>query len=165
VGTVPAVKVAARASRRFTLLATPNTAHGAYSLGLIARFAAGAVVDRYGAPNLAVLSERILLGEPVDDATLAAELAPAFHDDTRGRTDAIVLGCTHYPLIRDALRAVAPWPIAWIDSGEAIARRALALADPPSGAPVAYVTAASDVARYRAVFGREGFGRVDVLDI
>ena len=40
VGTVPAVKVAARASRRFTLLATPNTAHGAYSLGLIARFAA-----------------------------------------------------------------------------------------------------------------------------
>jgi glutamate racemase len=165
VGTVPAIKVAARdsASRRFTLLATPNTAHSAYSHALIDQFAQGCVVDCYGAPNLAVYAERMLLGEAVDPALLTAELAPAFHDDARGRTDAVVLGCTHYPLILDALRGAAPWAVQWIDSGEAIARRALAVEDTPPERSVAYVTAAADVVRYHDVFRREGFDSVELL--
>lgn len=165
VGTVPAVKVAARESlsKRFTLLATPNTAHSAYSLGLISQFAEGCVVACYGAPNLAVYAEQMLLGEQVDPALIVAELAPAFHDDARGKTDAVVLGCTHYPLIIDALRAAAPWTVQWIDSGEAIARRALAAADTAPAVSVAYVTNAADVARYRDVFVREGFDAVEVI--
>lgn len=165
VGTVPAVKVAAQLSvtRRFTLLATPNTAQSTYSANLIAQFAQGCVVDCYGAPNLAAMAERMLLGERVDAAALAAELAPAFTDDARGKTDAVVLGCTHYPLIMDALTAAAPWPVRWVDSGEAIARRALAQADVPPARSVAYVTRAADVPRYRDLFTREGFEVVEVL--
>jgi glutamate racemase len=34
-----------------------------------------------------------------------------------------VLGCTHYPLLRDALETVAPWPVQWCDSGLAVARQ------------------------------------------
>ena len=109
VGTVPAVKTAAAQSktRRFTLLATPNTAQGRYTEALIAEFAQGCVVDVHPAPHLAADAENLLLGNAVDPAKLRADLAPAFHDDARGRTDSIVLGCTHYPLILKELSAVA----------------------------------------------------------
>lgn len=169
VGTVPAIKVAAAQSnsKRFALLATPNTAHSSYTNALIEQFAGGAIVDAVGAPNLAKLAEKILLGETVGDAAIEAELAPAFCDDAKGRTDAVVLGCTHYPLILDRLQKNAPWLVQWIDSGEAIARRALSLVDVEiaPARSIAYVTAEMDVERYRAVFLREGFEEVRVLKI
>lgn len=166
VGTVPAVKVAAQRSttRRFTLLATPNTASSRYSEDLIKQFATDCVVDTYGAPNLATLAESMLLGQSVSDDALRAEIAPAFHDDARGKTDCVVLGCTHYPLILSSLERIAPWPVTWIDSSEAIARRALSLEDTPPTASIAYVTADQDVARYQAAFTREGFAETRTLE-
>jgi glutamate racemase len=167
VGTVPAIKPATERSitRRFTLLATPNTAASSYSSALVNQFAVGCVVDSYGAPNLAAMVEAHLLGATLDDDTLRAELAPAFFDDTAGRTDCMVLGCTHYPLIADAITRVAPWPVILVDSSAAIARRAHALADSAPTASIAYVTAESDIARYREVFMREGFDDVRALTL
>jgi glutamate racemase len=167
VGTVPAIKPAASLSktRRFTLLATPNTAASEYSSSLIAQFASDCVVDSYGAPHLAAIAEKILLGDAVDDDSIRAELAPAFFDDARGRTDCLVLGCTHYPLIAERLDAVAPWPVAFVDSSAAIARRALTLADTPPPHRIAYVTADTDIDRYREVFRREGFVKVHALTV
>ncbi len=166
VGTVPAIKVAAAESRsrRFTLLATPNTARSSYSQQLIAEFAADCTVDCYGAPELARYAEYALLGEPVDDTAWRQELAPAFHDDAQGRTDTIVLGCTHYPLVQAQLAQAAPWPVRWVDSSEAIARRALALPHVPME-PFAYVTGAPEVDRYAALFAREGFAATQWLDV
>ena len=167
VGTVPAIKVAAQQSqtKRFTLLATPNTAHSRYTDNLIAEFAGNCTVDVAPAPNLAAYAERMLLGETIDADALRSELAPVFHDGVEGRTDAVVLGCTHYPLILDALKAVAPWEVTWIDSGAAIARRALELADAAPNASVAYVTSHADVERYRAVFLNEGFSDVRAITL
>lgn len=169
VGTVPAVKVAASqsATKRFTLLATPNTAQSEYTRDLIAQFAEGCRVDSIGAPNLAQIAEAWLLGAPVTEEALRAELAPAFLDDASGKTDAVVLGCTHYPLMVERLRSAAPWPVKWIDSGEAIARRALSLAaeDTALNPSVAYVTRAEDVARYRDVFLREGFDEIRAVTL
>lgn len=169
VGTVPAIKTAAAQShsKRFSLLATPNTAHSSYTSELIADFAQGCKVDAVGADHLAEMAEALLLGDRVADADLARAIAPAFCDNAQGRTDAIVLGCTHYPLILDRLRAVAPWGVRWIDSGEAIARRALSLAqeDTRPEHSVAYVTRAEDVDRYRALFLREGFDKVEALTL
>jgi glutamate racemase len=167
VGTVPAIKVAAATTRskRFTLLATPNTAQSKYSATLIQQFAADCVVDCFGAPTLAEIAERILLGNAVRPDHIRNALSPAFHDDVRGRTDCIVLGCTHYPLILDALTAAAPWPVTFIDSSDAIARRALSYPDAPPASSTAYVTDAADVARYRELFLREGFDAVDALSV
>ena len=169
VGTVPAIKVAAGQSktRRFTLLATPNTAQSSYTQALVAEFASECVVDCYGAPELARYAESVLLGQSVSFEALRTELAPAFQDDAKGRTDTIVLGCTHYPLILDRLRAVVPWEVDWIDSGEAIARRALSFSPEEDimSRSAAYVTSTADVARYREVFAREGFGIVRALTL
>ncbi len=159
VGTVPAIKVAAEQSRtrRFTLLATPNTAGGDYTNGLIAEFAGNCVVDCYGAPKLAALAEAMLLGETLAPDALRAELAPSFIDDARGRTDMVILGCTHYPLILEALVEEAPWQVGWIDPSPAIARRALSQLQGNGTRNIAYVTREEDVARYAPIFAREGF--------
>lgn len=161
VGTVPAVKVAAERSKshRFTLLATPGTANSSYSKDLIARFAKGCMVDDYGAPHLAQLTEAILLGDPVSPELLRQQIAPCFHDDARGRTDSIVLGCTHYPLIIERLISLAPWAVDWIDSSPAIARQALKQYKANGEATSqAYVTTEQNIGRYAPVFAREGFG-------
>lgn len=166
VGTVPAIKVAGAVSttRRFTLLATPNTAASSYSQELIDQFATDCVVDRYGAPNLAALAEQALLGAHVDPAVWTRELAPAFHDDARGRTDAVILGCTHYPLVLPQLRNAAPWDVQWIDASDAIARRALAEPSAPSPS-LAFVTAEKDITRYQLLFTQEGFEATQALVI
>lgn len=166
IGTVPAVKVAAEqsATHRFTLLATPNTAHSPYSKSLIDQFAQGCVVDAVGAPKLASLCEQYLLGKPIADAAWREEILPCFHDDARGKTDSIILGCTHYPLVTDILKKLAPWPVAWIDSGDAIARQSLR-GYSGDGVQAAYVTDGADCARYEALFRREGLGECRALTL
>lgn len=167
VGTVPAIKPASQqsASRRFTLLATPNTAISSYTSGLIDQFARDCIVDIYGAPRLAAIAESILLGDPVDEQALREELAPAFHADARGKTDCLILGCTHYPLIAAHIHKLAPWPVTLIDSSEAIARRALSLEATPPTASIAYVTAAADIVRYQPIFAAEGFQETRALEM
>ena len=124
VGTVPAIKPACAASRtkRVSVLGTSGTVKREYTQALIRDFAQGCDVNLVGSSRLAPLAEKFLNGESVGDAEIAAEIAPCFVDDGH-RTDTVVLACTHYPLLLDRLRALAPWPVDWIDPAPAIARR------------------------------------------
>ncbi len=125
VGTVPAVKPAAAASRsrRISVLATPGTVARDYTRDLVKSFAGDCAVDLVGAPRLAALAENALRGEAVDDAAVRLEIAPAFVDRDGRRTDTIVLACTHYPLLVSTFDRIAPWPVAYLDPAPAIARR------------------------------------------
>ena len=125
VGTVPAIKPAAASSRSrmISVLATPATVARDYTQGLIRSFARDCAVTLVGAPRLAALAEAALRGEPVSAGDIEAEIAPAFVERHGRRTDAVVLACTHYPLLIDRLDALAPWPVRFIDSAAAIARR------------------------------------------
>ena len=66
----------------------------------------------------------------------AREIAPCFVEEGGRRTDTIVLACTHYPLLLDRLKRLAPWPVEWIDPAPAIARRVDALLGPDDGNPM-----------------------------
>lgn len=123
VGVVPAIKPAAAVSQSkvIGLLATPGTVQRSYTHRLIADFAADCVVLRHGAPSLAALAEACLRGETVDDAAFFEQIEPLFAEDRR--MDTVVLGCTHYPLVVERLAKVAPWPVRWVDSGDAVARQ------------------------------------------
>lgn len=125
VGTVPAIKPACAQSRtkRIAVLGTRATVSLEYTHALIRDFATGCDVVLVGSPNLASLAERELSGEPVADAEITAEIAPCFVDRDNRRTDTVVLACTHYPLLTARFRALAPWPVDWIDPAPAIARR------------------------------------------
>lgn len=126
VGTVPAVKPAAAAtrSRLVSVLATPGTVSRDYTRKLIADYAGGVEVTLVGSTRLAALAEAAMRGEGPDEAGIAAEIAPCFVERDGRRTDVIVLACTHYPLLLEAFRRLAPWPVDWIDPAPAIARRA-----------------------------------------
>ncbi len=132
VGTVPAIKPAAEQSRtrHVAVLATPGTVKRDYTQELIRSFAGDCRVTLVGSTRLAGLAESHLRGEAVDDAAIAAEIAPCFPPD-EARTDVVVLGCTHYPLLLDAFRRLAPWPVAWLDPAPAIARRVVQLIGGP----------------------------------
>ena len=58
---------------------------------------------------------------------MRAEIAPCFIEREGGRTDIVVLACTHYPFLVNRMRKTAPWPVDWLDPAEAIARRAMSL--------------------------------------
>ena len=125
VGTVPAIKPAAAASRtgRISVLATPGTVARDYTRDLVRAFAGDCIVDLVGAPRLAALAEEVMRGETLDARAVAAEIAPAFVDRDGRRTDTIVLACTHYPLLAEAFERLAPWAVTYVDPAPAIARR------------------------------------------
>ena len=125
VGTVPAIKPAAALSRSrlVSVLATPGTVARDYTRALIESFAGDCQVTLVGSTALAGLAEAEMAGLPVQDAALAAEIAPCFVTDGEARTDCVVLACTHYPLLRARFERLAPWPVTFIDPAPAIARR------------------------------------------
>lgn len=121
VGVVPAIKPAARLSDngRIGLLATPATVKRVYLEQLVIDFAADCVIERVGHPDLVRWIEAWVAGVPLPESRLRSALEPFRLADV----DTVVLGCTHYPLILDTLKALLPTVRHWIDSGEAIARQ------------------------------------------
>lgn len=126
VGTVPAIKPAAASSlsKMFSVLATPGTVARDYTRELVRAYAGHCAVNLVGAANLAGLAERFMQGAAVADADIRAEIMPCFVETGARRTDTIVLACTHYPLLTERFKILAPWPVDWIDPAPAIARRA-----------------------------------------
>ena len=130
VGTVPAIKPAAAMSRTklISVLATPGTVARDYTQKLIQEFAGGCAVTLVGSKHLAKLAESAIHGEEIADGAIASEIASCFVQREGGRTDVIVLACTHYPLLLELFARVAPWPVDWIDfrSGDRAPRRSSA---------------------------------------
>lgn len=121
VGMVPAVKPAVSATRsgRISVLATPLTVTGESLAALIREHARGAEVLNVPAPGLVELVEAGLTTGPEAEATLRPLLDPLLKDGV----DTLVLGCTHYPFLRDAICSIAGPGVAVVDSGQAVARR------------------------------------------
>ena len=122
VGVVPAIKPAAEISksRVIGLLGTPGTVERTYTQQLIAEFAADCEVIKVGSSELVIMAEEALRGSLPDYELLGKILAPLFKHPA---LDTVVLACTHFPLISEALSQAAPKRVRWLDSGDAIARR------------------------------------------
>lgn len=122
IGTVPAIKPAAAGGGPIAIWATPATTGSPYQRRLIRDFADGVDVTAAPCPGLADAVQH------VDDAAIDAAVAAAAArtpDDIR----AVVLGCTHYELVAERIRAaVQPAgepPIALHGSAGAVAAQAL----------------------------------------
>jgi glutamate racemase len=136
VGTVPAIKPACAGSttKRISVLGTEATVQREYTRALIRDYAADCKVTLVGSKMLATFAEAEIAGTPVSDALISSEIGPCFRDED-GRTDTVVLACTHYPLLIERFSRLAPWPVAFVDPAPAIARRVGDLLGPsPSAA-------------------------------
>jgi len=131
VGTVPAIKPAAERTRSglVSVLATPATVKREYTKKLIRDYAAKCEVNLVGSTKLAELAELYMRGGFVEEAAVIDEINPCFVKRGDQRTDIVVLACTHYPFLVNRMRKMAPWPVDWIDTSEAIARRTLSLVE------------------------------------
>lgn len=125
VGLEPAVKPAVTISRsgKIGVLATPRTASGEPLGALIRTYAAGARVITVPAPGLADLVEAGCTSGPCVEAALRPLLDPLLDEGV----DTLVLGCTHYPFLRETIQRLAGPNLTLVDSGTAVARRARAV--------------------------------------
>jgi glutamate racemase len=126
VGLEPAVKTAAARTRtrRIGVLATSGTVASARFRRLVEQHAPSLEVVAQPCPGLVELIE-----EGVDGSLLQERLRAYVAPLVRAGVDAVVLGCTHYPFVREALSRVLGGDVDLIDSAPAIARRATSLLD------------------------------------
>jgi glutamate racemase len=127
----------ARDKRAIGVIATDSTVQsGAYTQAI-------AKID----PTIKVLERACPLFVPLAeegwaDDEVALSVAQTYLEDIRGRVDTLVLGCTHYPILRDVIQETVGDFVKLVDSGEATAlevrmllkNKGLARMTPPTGA-------------------------------
>jgi len=124
VGTVPAIKPAAEATQSgvIGLLGTDATVRQTYVDKLHKDHAPNMKLLRYAAPELVSAAEAKMRGEQFDPAVYVRAMAGLMEQPDGARLDVVVLGCTHFPLVEDELRAAAPH-VTFVDGAAGIARR------------------------------------------
>ena len=125
VGTVPAVKPAALHTQTgtFGLIGTQATIRQRYVDDLERDFANGKSLLRIAAPHLVDEAEAKLRGKPVDMAVIEEAVQRLRDMEGGDNIDAVVLACTHFPLLREELGALFGKDVALIDGADGIARR------------------------------------------
>jgi glutamate racemase len=123
VGTVPAIKPAALASktRAIGVLGTDATIRQPYVDRLAAEFASDCLVLRHGSAELVDLAEAKLHGEATDPEAYARILEGLTGQPGGDRIDTVVLACTHFRLVEPELNAAQP--LTYVDGADGIARR------------------------------------------
>ncbi|MGA9040814.1 MAG: glutamate racemase [Terriglobales bacterium] len=110
---------AASKNRKVAVIGTEATVSShAYLKALEAR---GIQAREKACPLLVPLVEEGWVEHPVTEQVAKIYLEEVFGDGFQS-ADVLVLGCTHYPLIKPVLRRVAPAQVAIIDSAESTAQ-------------------------------------------
>lgn len=123
IGTEPGIKPAIEATKtnNIGVLATPATLKGdKYQLLVNELFKSKQIsLFEQACPGLV---EQIEKGEVSSELTIKM-LETWLEPMKRNRVDTIVLGCTHYPLVSDAIKQIMGYDISLIQTGWAIAKR------------------------------------------
>ncbi|MHB9133575.1 MAG: glutamate racemase [Armatimonadota bacterium] len=119
VGVEPAVKPAATATRsgRVGILATPGTLRGERYHSLLDRYGDGLEVASVACPKFVPLVEAGKVDGDEVEAVVHEYLDPLL---TAG-VDTVVLGCTHYPFLREVVQRLSGPTVTVIDTGPAVA--------------------------------------------
>ena len=121
IGMEPAVKPAAEASKNGVIgvLATVGTLKSAQFAALLESYGRNVKVVTQACVGLVECIERGELDTPETKALIRQYTAPLLADGA----DTIVLGCTHYPFVKDAIREIVGDKISLIDTGAAVAKQ------------------------------------------
>lgn len=128
VGLEPAVKPAALSSKSgcVAVLATKRSLEGELFTATSARYADRVNILKAVGEGFVELVEQGLENSPEAEACVSRVVEPLI----AAGADKIVLGCTHYPFLKDTIeRVIADREVEVIDSGEAVCRRVEQLLD------------------------------------
>jgi len=153
--------VAASKGKSIGVIATESTVQsGAYTKA-IAKVDQNAVVIERACPLFVPLAE-----EGWAEAEVAGAVAETYLQDLRSQVDTLVLGCTHYPILKKVIQQMVGAQVELIDSGEATAvevkallrEGGLARTTPPTGALERQLC--DDLDHFYVTDAAERFGRV-----
>ena len=121
IGMEPAVKPAAEASKNgiIGVLATVGTLKSAQFAALLESYGRNVKVVTQGCTGLVECIERGELDTPETKALIRQYTAPLLADGA----DTIVLGCTHYPFVKQVIQEIVGDKITLIDTGAAVAKQ------------------------------------------
>jgi glutamate racemase len=121
IGMEPAVKPAAEASKNGVIgvLATVGTLKSAQFAALLAAYGRDVKVVTQACVGLVECIERGELDTENTKALIRLYTAPLLAEGA----DTIVLGCTHYPFVKDAIQEIVGDKITLIDTGAAVAKQ------------------------------------------
>lgn len=119
VGVVPAIKPATALTQnaKIAVMATPATARSAYLSSLVSKFASGVGVLKLGCEGLEESVEYLKIKD------IKRLLDKYTREIKNFGADVIVLGCTHFPFVREDIQKRVDRGVIIIDSGRAIAKR------------------------------------------
>jgi glutamate racemase len=121
----PGAEAACLASRsgHIAVIATEGTVRGGAYQDAIVRRRSDARVSAVPAQLFVALAEEGLCRGPIAESVARHYLEPLFNSPAgASRPDTLVLGCTHFPMVADAIRTVAGPDVAIVDSAETTAR-------------------------------------------
>lgn len=116
-----AAACAATRSGRIAVVATESTVRGGAYQQAIWRRLPDAVVATRACPLFVALAEEGWTGGDVVQAVVHRYLDDLFAGAADARPDTLVLGCTHFPVLAPAIRAVLGDGVAIVDSAETTA--------------------------------------------
>lgn len=147
--------------KRIGVIATESTVNsGAYTQAIKKADPNATVIER-ACPLFVPLAE-----EGWADADVAGTVAETYLKDLRSSIDTLVLGCTHYPILRNVIHETVGEQVELIDSGEATAievksllkEKALARSTPGTGALERHLC--DDLDHFYVTDAAERFARV-----
>ena len=163
IGVVEAgAEAAARRSRtgHIGVLATESTVKGgAYERAIRARKPQAHVFSQACSLFVALAEEGWTKG-PLVESVVREYLHPLLDEKKRDGMDCLVLGCTHFPLLKEAIAHVAGAEVGLVDSGETAAE---AVAELLAEKKISRSHEKKGDARYLATDGAERFARVGSL--
>jgi glutamate racemase len=181
----PGAQSACSASRsgHIAVIATEGTVRrGAYQAAIL-RLRSHARVSAQPAALLVALAEEGVCTGEIAESIARYYLAPLFREDLPGPPpDTLVLGCTHFPMLSEAIRAVLPPQVVVVDSATTTAAqvhvaleaagllRPAAVAAPDAGPPAVRFLATDDAGRFARVGSRFlqrpiASGEVELIDL
>jgi len=162
IGVVEAgAEAAVRVSKtgRIAVLATESTVRGsAYERAILARRPDAHVFSQPCSLFVALAEEGWTRG-PLVESVVREYLYPLLDEKQRDGLDCLVLGCTHFPLLKDTIAHVAGADVTLVDSSETVAVAVETLLQEKGLAR----TGGHGNTRYLATDGAERFARVGSL--
>jgi len=153
--------VAGSRGKRIGVIATESTVQsGAYAQAIEKADASATVIER-ACPLFVPLAEEGWANEEV-----AGTIAETYLKEFRSSIDTLVLGCTHYPILRDVIQEVVGSEVELVDSGEATARevklllKEKGLAGPPAVTGALERQLCDDLDHFYVTDAAERFARV-----
>ncbi len=119
----PGAQAAVAATRRnhIAVLATEGTVRGGAYHQAIKALSPDAIVEQKACPLLVSLAEEGWLDDDVAALTARRYVGPLFAREAARRPDTLVLGCTHFPALREVIGAAAGRGVTLVDSAETTA--------------------------------------------